>query len=469
MKKPKRAKHLWSGRFKKEMHPVFKCFSYSLNVDYELLEAELLIDRAWVKMLAKTGLISASEARTLLQGLDAVEKKLGVMMRNGVPQALLAKYEDIHTLIQTLLEESAGPIGKKIHTGRSRNDLVVTSTRIYLRNKITRIQQGIREVQKALTGLARKSGDLVIPGMTHWRKAQPLCVAHHLLAYVEMLQEDFERLTDARKRVNVMGLGSAALAGSSLALDQKLLCRELGFDGVSANSLTAVSDRAFISEVLGALAIMWMHFSRFSEDIILWNSEYLGFIELDDAFASGSSLMPQKKNPDIFELLRGRSGVLLGQWVSMMAVQKGLPLAYNRDLQEDKPGLMDAVKKTELALELLALTVSSISFNPKAAQRALKDDGLYATDLLEYLVRKGAAFSDAHETIGRIVRKAAETDRAVRDLSVQEFKQFSDLFDRDVFKLFDAAESVSAKKTIGSTNPARVASEIRKWETVLKG
>ncbi len=468
--KAKSMKALWgSGRFKKEMHPLLKCFSYSLTVDFELLDAEIELDKAWVKMLGRVGLISKPEAAKMGAALAKVWKEL----KSQNPHAHLdpkwtGQYEDVHTLIQASLEKKIGNLAKKIHTGRSRNDLVVTSTRIYLRKKISEIEIRLAQLQKVLVVCAKKAGLHIIAGMTHLKKAQPVLIAHHLLAYVEMLEEDKSRLTDCLKRVDVLSLGSAALAGSSLPIDQKFLARELGFSKIAPNSMAAVSDRAFLTEFLSALAILWMHFSRLAEDFILWNSEPFGYIELDDAFATGSSLMPQKKNPDIFELVRGRSGVIFGYLQALLVVQKGLPLAYNRDLQEDKPSVFDASKKTLLTLELLALALQSVTFNAEAIEKSVEDDNLFATDILEYLVRKGVAFSEAHETVGRAVRHGLEEKKLLRDLPLEDWKNFSKVFDSDIFDLFEPASSIKAKKTIGSTHPDRVKKEIQQWEKRLR-
>ncbi len=457
------AKKLWGGRFKKEMHPALKCFSYSLATDKELFDAELRVNRAWTKMLAKIAIITGTEAKAILKGLAAIEKSFG-----GKDLAAYAcQYEDIHTLIQAELEKKAGAVAKKLHTGRSRNDLVITSTRIYLREKVAEIWLRNKKLQKALVTAAEKVEGLIFPGMTHLRKAQPVLLAHHLLAYVEMLDEDNGRLADAMKRINILPLGSAALAGSALPLDQKFLMKELGFSGIAKNSMAAVSDRGSFAEILSALAILWTHLSRLSEDFILWNSEAFGYVELDDAFATGSSLMPQKKNPDVFELVRGRAGVIFGHLQALLTVQKGLPLSYNRDLQEDKPGVFDAVKKTGIALELLALAVGSASWNKKALSKSLDDDSLFATDILEYLVRKKVPFSEAHALVGQTVRQAIESERRLREWSVKEWQKFSPKFGADIHDLFDAKESVKGKKTIGSTHPAQVRQTIAAWKKTL--
>lgn len=458
------SKKLWGGRFKKEMHPALKRFSYSLETDRKLFSAELRVNEAYAKMLAKIGILTGNESQKLVRVLRQIEKTYS---SEGL-RSCVKDYEDIHTFLQSELEKRAGAVAKKIHTGRSRNDLVVTSTRIYLREKLETIQKGIEVLQRALVGAAEKAGELIIPGMTHLKRAQPILLAHHLLAYVEMLAEDRSRLQDAEKRVNVLPLGSAALAGSALPLDQIFLQKQLGFAAIAQNSLAAVSDRGFLAEFLSALSILWMHLSRLAEDFILWNTEAFGYVELDDAFATGSSLMPQKKNPDVFELIRGRAGVIFGYLQAILTVQKGLPLSYNRDLQEDKPGVFDSVCKTVTALEVLALTVSSVSWQKKAITAALQEDSLFATDILEYLIRKKLPFSEAHQLVGKIVRYAEESDKKMRQLSISEWKKFSPKFGADIHDLFDPRDSVRGKKTVGSTHPVRVKKEITKWKKALK-
>ncbi len=456
-------KQMWGGRFKKEMHPTLKKFSYSLVTDKELFDSEIRVNIAYAKMLAKIKIISTAESKKMIKGLTLVGKTFNKKTFDG----LVNKYEDIHTLIQSEVEKKVGDVAKKIHTGRSRNDLVITSTRIYLREKVAEIWAAIRQLEKTLLKVSEKSGDSLLPGMTHLRKAQPILLAHHLLAYVEMFEEDRSRLADLMKRLNVLPLGSAALAGSALPIDREFLSRELGFTSIAANSIAAVSDRGIFAEILSALSILWMHFSRLSEDFILWNNEAFSFVDLDDAFATGSSLMPQKKNPDVFELIRGRTGAIFGYLQSILVVQKGLPLAYNRDLQEDKPGLFDAIKKTEAALELLAKTIESAKWNKRAMETALDDDSLFATDILEYLVRKKVPFSEAHHLVGETVRFAIESGKRQRDWNLAEWKNFSSKFEKDILKIFDAKISVKGKKTFGSSNPDRVKKEIADWKKKL--
>lgn len=456
-------KALWGGRFKKGMHPLLKAFSYSLSTDSELLEAELRVNEAYAKMLVRVKLLTRREAARILKGLKQIQKD----WKPGDGCRFHRDYEDIHTFIQQKLEQKAGTAAKKIHTGRSRNDLVATSTRLYLREKLQLISQGIAQTQAALVDCAKKYSRVIMPGLTHLQKAQPVLLAHHLLAYVEMLEEDKNRLKDASKRLNVLVLGSAALAGSALPLDQKFLAKELGFSRIAANSMAAVSDRAFLAEVLSGLAILWTHFSRLAEDFILWNSEAFGFVQFDDAFATGSSLMPQKKNPDVFELLRGRSAVIFGELMALLALQKGLPLTYNRDLQEDKPALFSALRKTELALALLPSVLRTSKFQPKRMAEALNDQGIYATDVLDYLVRKKVPFSEAHEKVGQIVRYAVGRKSLLSEVPLKVWKSFCPAFGPDVLKLFSPLSSVRGKQTLGSTHPAKVQASLERWEKQL--
>lgn len=461
-------KNLWGSRFKKELDSTVKCFSYSLYVDGELLQAEIRVNQAHARMLARVGFISSAEGRRLVSALMQIGKRFRVKDPHQNPLAAYRHVEDVHTFVQLELEKKIGNLAKKIHTGRSRNDLVVTSTLVYLKEKIPQIQKRISRFQSVLVHFAEKSGETVIPGLTHLQCAQPVLLAHHILAYVTMLERDQSRLQDALGRMDKLPLGSAALAGSGLRLDPKFVARQLGFLGVSENSLDAVSDRDFAIETLAALSILWMHLSRLSEDFILWASETFGYVALDDSVATGSSLMPQKKNPDVFELTRGRAGVIFGHLLSTLTLLKGLPLSYNRDLQEDKPALFNSIHKTELVLDALSATVANAQLKEGIENWTQKEDFIYSTDLLEYLVEKGVAFREAHETIGKLVRYAMDEGRQLGDLSLGEFKKFSPRFDNQVYKLLDAYASVSRKKTPGSTHPMRVRAQIQFWKRKLR-
>ena len=462
-------RNLWSSRFKKELDSTVKCFSYSLFVDGELLEAEIRVNQAHARMLARVGLITQAEGRRFVSALEQIGKKFRVKDPHTHPLASFKNVEDIHTFIQQQLEKRVGILAKKIHTGRSRNDLVVTSTLVYLKEQLPLLDKKIAGLEKTLVEFAEKAGKTVVPGLTHLKRAQPILLAHHVLAYVSMFERDRSRLADAWTRMDKLPLGAAALGGSSLPLDPKSVARQLGFSGVSENSMDAVSDRDFVVETLSVLAILWMHLSRLAEDFILWNSEAFGFITLDDSVATGSSLMPQKKNPDVFELVRGRAGVIFGHLFSTLTMLKGLPLAYNRDLQEDKPALFDSLHKTALALDTLKITIARAELAPGIEAWIEDDDFIYATDLLEYLVERGVVFREAHETAGRLVRYALEDHRKLSGLSLKEFQGFSPKFDEQVYQLFDPWTSVNRKRTPASTHPAQVRKWIQFWKKKFKG
>lgn len=462
------AKSLWGGRFKKGLDPLVQEFSYSLHTDISMIEAEIAVDVAWARMLAKSKLITDAESKKLVKALKQIEEDILNQVLFGENFTWMDEYEDIHSLIQTMLEQKVGVLGKKIHTGRSRNDLVVTSTRLYLSQQSTVLEEMIVTLQKALVKAARKTDDCLMSGVTHLRKAQPLLLAHHLLAYVEMLEEDRDRLMDAMKRLDELPLGSAALAGAALKIDQKFLAKELGFSKITRNSLKTVSDRAFLTEFLSVLSLIWVHLSRLSEDFILWNSEFCAYVDLDDSFATGSSLMPQKKNPDVFELTRGKAGKIFGALQAHLVMQKGLPLSYNRDLQEDKPQLFAAMQETQLTLEVLAKTIETAKFDKKTLAASVEEDSLYATDILDYLVYKNVPFSEAHKIVGGVVYEGLAQKKRMRDLDLKSFQKYSKKFDKDVFKIFDGRVSVESKTTQGSTNPDKVSGEISRWEQVLE-
>ena len=462
------AKNLWGGRFKKELDPTVKCFTYSLYVDGELLQAEVRVNQAHAKMLGRVGLISRRESNRLVSHLGQIGRKFKVKDPHRNPLAPYMKnIEDVHTFVQLELEKRVGDLAKKIHTGRSRNDLVVTCTLVYLKEKLPAIDDKIRAFQKVLVGFAEKAKTAVVPGLTHLKRAQPILLAHQILAYVGMLGRDRSRLRDALARMDKLPLGAAALAGSGLPLNPKGVAKELGFSGVIENSLDAVSDRDFAIETLAMLAILWVHLSRLAEDFILWSSEAFGFVTMDDSVATGSSLMPQKKNPDVFELVRGRSSVIIGHLTSLLTLLKGLPLTYNRDLQEDKPALFDAIHKTALVLETLQVTISRTRLAEGIRDWVEEDDFLYATDLLEYLVEKGVPFREAHESMGRLVRYALEARKKLGELSLKEFRRFSPKFEHGVYRLLNPRASVSRKKTPGSTHPQEVRKWLRFWKKRL--
>ena len=462
--KSARFKALWGGRFSKELNSLAKRFSYSLSTDYLLLGTDIKTSMAHALMLGKVGLISEKESRALVKGLWQV---LATLKKVDMDQ-LSSSVEDIHTLIQETLEKKVGKLARKLHTARSRNDLVATSTRIYVKEKSVSLLEKICRLQSALVSLAEKHESVLIPGYTHLQRAQIVLFAHYLLAYVEMLARDSARISDLRSQTNECPLGACALAGTSLPIDRMYVAKLLGFKQPSANSMDAVSDRDFVIEIVSAIAILMMHLSRISEDLILWNSSEFSFVTLADEFATGSSLMPHKKNPDMLELVKGRTGRAYGNLVSVLTLMKGLPLAYNRDMQEDKKPLFDSMALAEDALEVLTGVVSTLQINRKMCELAIKDSFLYATDLLEYLVKRKVAFRDAHEVVGKLVQHAIDSHLNLSGLTLETFQKFSNRFGKDVFDLFDPNRSVSSKMSVGSTNPQLVKGEILRWKKALR-
>lgn len=455
---------LWGARFKKELHKAAKKFSYSLEVDHVLIETDIRVSIAHAAMLGKIGLISRKESQVLVCGLGQV---LSILKKTDV-RKFFSTVEDVHTLIQNELEQKIGKLARKLHTGRSRNDLVATSCRLYVKEKMNGVLEKIRRFQESLVKLAEDNETFVIPGYTHLQHAQAVLLAHHVLAYVEMLERDKLRILGLLERLDECPLGSCALAGSNLPLDRAYVAKMLGFRKPAANSIDAVGDRDFVLETLSDIALLMMHLSRFSEDLVLWSSSEFGFLVLPDEFSTGSSLMPQKKNPDMPELVRGKTGEVYGCLVSVLTMMKGLPLAYNRDMQEDKKPLVQSIRLAEGALELLTAMAGGIRFNRKACEQALKDSFLYATDIVDYLVSKKIPFRDAHDIVGKLVQHAVESHLNLSGVMFETYRKFSDKFGKDVFCLFDARHSVESKATLGSTNPRLVHGEIVRWKRALK-
>ena len=354
-----------------------------------------------------------------------------------------------------------------MHTARSRNDQIATDMRLYCRDEAEAVGGLIRDLQRVLVGCAAGNAQVIMPGYTHLQRGQPVLFAHHLLAYVEMLERDAGRLDDAARRLNVLPLGSGALAGSTIVLDRPFLAGRLGFDEVSRNSMDAVSDRDFVAELLFVIALCGVHLSRLAEDIILWSSAEFGFVTLDDAHTTGSSLMPQKKNPDVAELTRGKSGRLVGNLVSLLTTLKGLPMTYNRDLQEDKERLFDSIDTLKLALAVNAEMIAAMAVNRAACQAASSDPFLLATDLADYLVKKGLAFRQAHEVVGKLTAFSLAQERGFPELSLEEFRQFSELFDRDLFAVLDTKSALKARQATGAPSFVNVAAELKRWRKKL--
>lgn len=457
-------KKLWSGRFEKKTNPLVESFTESVSFDYRLAYCDIAGSIAHTKMLARAKIISAATAKKIISGL----KRIRTMLEKNKLTLTIAN-EDIHMNIEVALKKIIGPAAQHLHTGRSRNDQVQLDTRLYTRLAVNEIINQLKILQKAILSLAEKNKEVIIPGYTHLQQAQPILLAHHLLAYINMLQRDKERLLDLHKRIDIMPLGSGALAGSSLPLDRNYVAKLLGFSQISKNSIDSVSDRDYLVELLAGLAITGTHISRLADDLILWNSSEFSFIDIDQAFCTGSSLMPQKKNPDVAELLRAKTGRLNGNLISLLTILKGLPLAYNRDLQEDKPPVFDSVETIIRAVEIAALLMKNISINKKWLTDLLGgNDYFLATDLTEYLVRKRQPFRQAHEDVGRLVRYCIRKKKSFRELTLAEFKRINKHFETDILRKLNARSSVMAKRTAGSTNPAMVLQEINKWETRLK-
>ncbi|MBI1871114.1 MAG: argininosuccinate lyase [Chlamydiae bacterium] len=451
---------MWGGRFQSGTHPLMEKLSASVHFDCRLASYDITGSIAHAKMLERSKVITRKECDLIFQGLKEI---LNLIERNQFRWD--EKLEDVHTHIECALRKKIGDVADKLHTARSRNDQVVLDLKLYLRDEMDKFKKLICSLQSAFLSLAKSQGELVIPGYTHLQRAQPVLLAHHLLAYVEMLERDQTRLEDANLRMDVLPLGSCALAGTSFETDRAFLARELDFSKISENSMDAVSDRDFVIEVASVLAILGVHLSRFSEEMILWSSFEFGFVELPDAFTTGSSAMPQKKNPDAFELARGKTGRLIGNLSSLLVLLKGLPLTYNRDLQEDKEAIFDSIDQLQLILEIFIELVPQIRFCPEAL--AEKEDFTSSLDLAEYLVKKGIPFRQAHKIVGEMVRYCLDQKKGFQDLSLEEIRKFSKAFDQNFKNLLGWQASVHAKKSLGSTNPIEVKKQLEKWNRTL--
>jgi argininosuccinate lyase len=453
---------MWKGRFQQPTSALVQRYGESVSFDWRLYAHDIRGSIAHAKGLEKAGILTTAEREAIERGLLQIRDEIA-----GGDFAWSQELEDVHMNIESTLTKRIGPAGAKLHTARSRNDQVATDVRLYSRDAIDSLIALTRELQRALVECAERGADAVMPGYTHLQRGQPVLFAHHLLAYVEMFARDAERLADARKRVNIMPLGSGALAGSTIILDREFVARELGFDGVTQNSMDAVSDRDFVAELLFSIALQGVHLSRLSEDVILWASAEFGFISLSDAHTTGSSLMPQKKNPDVAELTRGKSGRLVGNLMALLTLLKGLPMTYNRDMQEDKEPLFDSLETITLALEVFTEMVRGMDVNRDRAAAAASDPLLLATDLADYLVLKGVPFRQAHEVIGKLVAHCLSTGRPFPELSLEDYRQFSDAFGDDVFAVLKMDTALAARKGIGAPSPANVAGRLQHWRQSL--
>jgi argininosuccinate lyase len=453
---------LWGGRFTKNTDQLVEEFTASIHFDKELAEEDIQGSLAHVTMLAKCGIIPEEDADRIKDGLLQI---LGMVRRGEMEYSV--SDEDIHMNIEKQLIEMIGPVGGKLHTGRSRNDQVALDMHLYLRNRVVETVDLLAKLQRALIQQARGNLDTILPGYTHLQRAQPVLFAHHLMAYVSMLQRDIERFQDSYKRINMLPLGAGALAGTTFPIDRHFVAEQLGFDGVYENSMDAVSDRDFIVEFLSNASLVMMHLSRFCEEIILWSSTEFQFVELDDAFCTGSSIMPQKKNPDVAELIRGKTGRVYGHLVGLLTLLKSLPLAYNKDMQEDKEGMFDTVKTLHGALRLFAPMIETMKVNKQRMREAVSQDFSNATDIADYLVKKGLPFRQAHEVIGKTVLYCIQQGKFLLDLTLEEFKQFSALFDSDIYEVLQPETVVNARNVYGGTATPQVQAAIARAESIL--
>jgi argininosuccinate lyase len=447
----------WGGRFDAPTDELLESFSASVQFDYKLYPYDIAGSIAHAKMLARQGLVSTEESKAMVKGLEAIRDDIRADKFQWDP-----KLEDVHMNIERNLAKRIGPTGEKLHTARSRNDQVALDTRLYVRDSALMIDSAIKELRLALVKQADDNIDVIMPGYTHLQRAQPVLASHHLMAYQEMLYRDQERLRDLLKRVDVMPLGSAALAGTGLPIDMKFVAKELGFSRVSSNSMDAVGDRDYLLEFLSFAAILMVHLSRLSEDLILWASSEFHFVDLSDALCTGSSIMPQKKNPDVPELVRGKSGRVIGHLMGLFTMVKGLPLTYNRDLQEDKEPLFDTVETLHQCLPIMARLISGLSFNKDAMYAAADDPVVAATDLADHLVRQGVPFRRAHALVGRTVRYCLDNNLRLDELSKTELEKLCPGVGPNVAKDLKTTAVVRARNTPGGTAPKQVKSAIRK-------
>ena len=453
---------LWQGRFSTKTARIVEAFTSSIQVDRRLYAYDIQGSIAHCKMLAKTRIISDDEALELIRGLEIIKNEIETD-RFQFSDSL----EDIHMHIESRLVEIAGPVAQKLHTARSRNDQIALDVRMYLRDETCRIIHLLYKLQKVIVALARNHLDTILPGYTHLQRAQPILLSHHLMAYFEMFSRDLERLENCLQRTNVMPLGCAALAGTTYPIDRKLTAKLLGFDAISANSIDAVSDRDFIIEFLSTAAICMVHFSRLSEELILWSTFEFNFIELPDSFATGSSIMPQKKNPDVPELVRGKAGTVIGSLTTLLTMMKSLPLAYNRDMQEDKAPLFSAVDTLAACVEIYTDMLPEIKFNKENMQHAATSGFLNATDLADYLANRGVPFREAHRLAGEAVSFALEKKKELHELTLEQLQSFSAHIRQDIFSCLAPRQMIEQRTSYGGTSSKMVARAIAAAEKQL--
>ena len=439
---------LWGGRFTKETDKLVYNFNASISFDQKFYKQDIMGSRAHVKMLAKQGILTEEERDQILEGLDGILKDV----EDGTLE-ITSEYEDIHSFVEANLIDRIGDPGKKLHTGRSRNDQVALDMKLYVRDEIDEIDGELKGLLTELLSLMSDNVETYMPGFTHLQKAQPVTLAHHVGAYFEMFRRDRERMADIRRRMNLCPLGAGALAGTTYPLDREYTARLLGFDGPTRNSMDSVSDRDYVIELLSALSTVMMHLSRFSEEIILWNSNEYRFVEIDDAYSTGSSIMPQKKNPDIAELLRGKTGRVYGALISILTTMKGIPLAYNKDMQEDKELTFDAIDTVKGCLRLFTGMISTMEFRRDVMEASAKNGFTNATDAADYLVNHGVPFRDAHGIVGRLVLLCIDRGISLDELPLEEYQKISPVFEEDIYDAVSMKTCVEKRETYGAPGP----------------
>ena len=456
---------LWGGRFKKNINKEMEKFISSLSFDKKLIKYDLLGSIAHTQMLGKCKIITKGEKNKIVEGLKQILKEV----QKGKVEIVTGEAEDIHSWVENKLKEKIGTVAGKLHIARSRNDQIALDERMYLKEEVLKTQGLLKDLQKSLLSSAQKHLGIIMPGYTHLQHAQPLLFSHHLMAYFYMFERDKGRMQDLYKRIDVLPLGSAALAGTSFPIDREYVASQLGFNQISENSLDTVSDRDFILEFLSASSILMMHLSRLGEELVLWSSQEFNFIELDDSFCTGSSIMPQKKNPDAAELIRGKTGRVYGNLVNLLTMMKALPLAYNHDMQEDKEPLFDTVSTLEASLFLMSKMIKTMQVNKKKMEASTKGDFSTATELADYLVKKGLSFREAHKLVGGMVIYCLENKKNLEDLTLSELKSFYKDFNEDTLEILKPQSAVEAKDSYGGTSLKRVKESIQKAKKILEG
>ena len=455
---------LWGGRFKKSINKEMEEFISSLSFDKKLIKYDLLGSIAHAQMLGKCKIITEEEKDKIIQGLLEIQKEA----QEGKLEITAGEAEDIHSWVENKLKEKIGTVAGKLHIARSRNDQITLDERMYLKEEVLKIQGLLKDLQKSLLSSAQKNLGIIMPGYTHLQHAQPLLFSHHLMAYFYMFERDKGRMQDLYKRIDVLPLGSAALAGTSFPIDREYVASQLGFKQISENTLDAVSDRDFILEFLSTSAILMMHLSRLGEELVLWSSQEFNFIELDDSFCTGSSIMPQKKNPDAAELIRGKTGRVYGNLVNLLTMMKALPLAYDHDMQEDKEPLFDTVSTLEASLFLMSKMIKTMQVNKKKIEASTKGDFSTATELADYLVKKGLSFREAHKLVGGMVIYCLENKKNLEDLTLSELKSFHKSFNAKALEILKPQSAVEAKDSYGGTSLKRVKESIQKAKKILE-